>query len=95
MAPIRRVVYDVLKPHEPSLVEFAERVAEADGVAGANALLLEIDEKVENVKMTVVGEDIDDDAVRTVIEDLGGSVHSVDEIVCGDRVVEESTTPQD
>lgn len=95
MTTIRRIVLDVLKPHEPSILEFAERVAEADGVEGTNAILVEIDEEVQNIKITVEGEDIDYDVLKDVIEELGGSVHSIDEIVCGERMVEESKTPQD
>ncbi|MDY6762067.1 MAG: DUF211 domain-containing protein [Candidatus Nanohaloarchaea archaeon] len=95
MATIRRLVLDVLKPHEPSMVELAEETADVDGVTGVNATLMEIDEEVENVKVTVAGDDIDDNAVNTVIDDLGGSIHSVDEIVCGEEIVEASSTPQD
>ncbi|MFB6294184.1 MAG: DUF211 domain-containing protein [Candidatus Nanohaloarchaea archaeon] len=95
MAATRRIVLDILKPHDPSMRELAERIADADGVGGVNAILVEIDEEVENVKVTAAGDDIDYDAVRDVVEELGGSIHSVDEIVCGDRVVETSETPQD
>lgn len=95
MAPIRRVVVDLLKPHEPRIVEFAQRIADSDGVEAVNATLLEIDEKVQNVKLTLEGTDVAFDALEETIQDLGGSVHSVDEIVCGERVVEESKTPQD
>ncbi len=95
MAAIRRLVLDVLKPHEPSVTELADTAAEVDGVAGVNATLIEVDEEVENVKLTVAGDDIDEDAVYTAVDELGGSVHSVDEVVCGEDVVEASTTPQD
>lgn len=95
MAPIRRIVLDVLKPHEPSILEVAQRAADIDGVDGVNAILVEIDEDVQNIKITIVGDDIDYEAVQQEVEDLGGSVHSIDEIVCGDEMVEESKTPQD
>lgn len=92
---IRRLVLDVLKPHKPSIVETAERVSDLPSVEGVNGTLFEVDDKVENIKLTLVGEDIDEDAVREEIEDIGGSVHSVDEVICGEQVVEESRTPQD
>ncbi|MCJ7478789.1 MAG: DUF211 domain-containing protein [Candidatus Nanohaloarchaeota archaeon QJJ-7] len=95
MAPIRRIVLDVLKPHEPSMLELAERLADTDGVDGTNATMVEIDEEVENVKVTATGDDIDYDAVKREVGDMGGSVHSIDEIVCGEKLVEESKTPQD
>ncbi len=95
MASIRRIVLDILKPHEPSMREIAGRIAEVDGVSGTNAMLVEIDEEVENIKVTAVGDGIDYDAVKQEVEDMGGSVHSLDEIVCGEEMVEESKTPQD
>lgn len=95
MAPIRRVVLDVLKPHQPTILELAQSVADSDGVRGVNAAVLEMDEKTQTVKLTIEGDDIDFTAVRGIIEELGGSVHSVDEIATGERLVEESRTPQD
>lgn len=95
MSQIKRIVLDVLKPHEPGLIAFATDVSESTGVNGVNATLVETDREVETLKLTVEGEAIDHEAVTAAVEDLGGSVHSVDEVICGDRVVEESPTPQD
>ena len=93
--PIRRVVLDLLKPHEPTTLEFARRVAGVDGVTGVNVTVIEVDAEVENVKMTVEGDDVDFDAVSEAIDELGGSLHSIDQVACGERLVEESETPQD
>lgn len=95
MAPIRRLVLDVLKPHDPPLTDIAASLAALDGVDGVNISLVEIDQKVTNLKVTIEGANIDDDAVKTVVENHGGSVHSVDEVACGERLVEASQTPQD
>lgn len=89
------MVLDLLKPHRPSMLIFAQEVADLEGVDGVNATLVEIDEMVQNVKLTIQGHGIDFDEVLEVLEDLGGSVHSVDEVVCGEVLVEESRTPQD
>ena len=94
-APLRRVVLDLLKPHDPTTLEFARRIADADGVRGVNATVIEVDAEVENVKLTVEGDAIDFDAVEAVVAELGGSLHSVDQVACGERLVEESETPQD
>ncbi len=94
MAPIKRVVIDILKPYEPTTIEFAQEISDLKGVKGVNATLLETDHKVQNIKLTVEGKKIEYDAVKTKIEDLGGTVHSVDQIVCG-QMVEEIETPQD
>lgn len=84
MAPVRRVVVDVLKPHNPSLVEFTEHVADVGSVDGADVSLIELDKQVQNVAVTVRGEDVEYAAVVDAVEELGGTVHSVDRVVCGD-----------
>ena len=95
MATIRQLVVDVLKPHEPTMLSVAQEVADTDGVDGVNAFLVEIDEEVRNIKFTIEGEDIDFDAVTAVIEDTGARVHSVDQVACGEYIVEDMPTPQD
>jgi hypothetical protein len=52
---MRRLVVDVLKPHQPEITEFAEAVADTDGVEGANATLIETDREVQNIKITMEG----------------------------------------
>jgi hypothetical protein len=95
MVTVRRLVIDVLKPHDPELLRFTERLGELDGVDGVNATLIELDKEVQNVKVTLEGEDLEYDAVEAAVEQLGGTVHSVDEVACGDYVVEHRPTPQD
>ncbi|WP_251344064.1 DUF211 domain-containing protein [Haloplanus halophilus] len=95
MAPVRRVVLDVLKPHQPSTVEVASRLADLDGIEAVNALLVETDAEVQTLKLTVEGSDIAVERVDDEVERLGGSVHSVDQVVCGEYLVEEVRTPQD
>ncbi|MFB6242130.1 MAG: DUF211 domain-containing protein [Candidatus Nanosalina sp.] len=94
MSEIQRLVLDVLKPHDPKIVDFTTRLAELEGVEGVNTALIEVDEKVRNLKVTLEGE-IDEDRVRERIEEMGGSVHSIDEVAAGDKLVEESKTLQD
>ncbi|WP_049898269.1 DUF211 domain-containing protein [Halococcus agarilyticus] len=95
MATIRQLVLDVLKPHEPTMLSIAQEIADTDGVDGVNAILIEMDEEVRNIKFTVEGDDIDYDEVTAVIEDTGATVHSVDQVACGERIVEDAPTPQD
>ena len=95
MAPIRRLVVDVLKPYEPSTLAFTQQVAGADSVAAVNATLIELDKEVQNIKFTIEGEEIEYDGVEAIIEDAGGTIHSVDQVVCGEYIVEDAPTPQD
>lgn len=95
MPPLRRLVVDVLKPHDPPLLEFTEQVAGAESVAGATASLIELDQEVQNVKLTLEGEAVDFEAVEAVVENLGGTVHSVDHVACGEYAVDDHPTLQD
>ena len=88
MAPLRRLVVDVLKPHEPPLVQFADRVAEVDVVEAVRVSLIELDQEVQNVELTVEGSALGYDAVEDAIEGQGGSIHSVDEVARGEYVVD-------
>ncbi len=94
-AKIRRIVLDVLKPHDPSIVEVAQRLAGLAGVDGVNIVIYEVDRRVENAKITLEGPDLSYDDIVTIVEDAGGSVHSIDEAVAGKLIVEDSPTPQD
>ena len=95
MANIRRLVLDVLKPHSPYMLEIAKQLADLDGVDGVDMSLIEMDQKVENVKITCEGESIDYDNVNTVIKANGATIHSVDKISVGTSLIEEVTTHQD
>lgn len=94
-AKIRRIVLDVLKPHEPNIIELAQRLASLGGVDGVNISIYEVDRKVENAKITVEGSDLSYNDVLAIVEDAGGTVHSIDEAVAGQVVIDDSPTPQE
>lgn len=95
MSQIKRLVLDVLKPHEPTIIELANDLGDVDNVDGVNLSLYEVDQQTENVKITIEGTDINYNMVTHVIENLGGVIHSVDEIVAGKKIVEEEETLHD
>jgi len=92
---IRRLVLDVLKPHNPSVVELSLALSRLDGIDGVNVVIYEIDQQVENAKVVIAGANIDFDDVRKKLEDMGATIHSVDEVAAGKIVIEEVKTPQD
>lgn len=94
MANIRRMVLDILKPHQPSIVEVSEKISEIEGVEGVNSSLIEVDEEVKNLKVTLEGE-FSEQPVRDVVEEMSASIHSIDEVVIGNRLVDKIETPQD
>ena len=95
MGKIRRVVLDALKPYEPSIIELAQQISELEGIEAVNISIYEIDRKVENAKITIEGGDISYETVNALITDLGGAVHSIDEVVAGSRIIDDPVTLQD
>jgi hypothetical protein len=85
MAAISRLVLDVLKPVEVPTASFAREVSDLAGVDATAAQLVETDRAVQNIALVVEGSDVDDERVIERVEDLGGTLHSVDEVVCGER----------
>lgn len=90
-----RIVLDILKPHEPIIPYYATYLSKVNGVEGVNITLLEIDKDTENIKVTIQGNDLNFEEISCAIEEYGGTIHSVDEVVAGRKMVEEVTTPQD
>lgn len=95
MGHVRRLVLDVLKPHEPSILDLAQLLSALPGVEAVNIGIYEIDRKVENAKITLEGTDIQYDQVRQVILDNGGAIHSLDEVVAGRVIIDDAKTLQD
>ena len=85
---VRRLVIDVLIPHDPSEIAYAEKISELDGIEGITVHVMEVDEKTKTVEMTIEGEALSFEDIKKVIEELGGSVHSVDRVSAGSRIVD-------
>lgn len=89
---IKRLVLDVLKPHEPTVLELAVTLSNLKGVSGVNVDVQEIDRKTETVKVTLEGTDIQFEEVRRVIKEAGGALHSIDQVSAGKKLVEPPVT---
>jgi hypothetical protein len=92
---IRRLVLDVLKPHKPSVVEVSEALSHLQGVEGVNIIMNEIDQQVENAKIIIAGNPLNFEEIKSKLKELGATIHSVDEVAAGKRIIEEVMTPQD
>lgn len=77
---VKRVVLDVLKPHQPNILDFASEIAQCHGGCHITMTVLEIDEKTETTVVTVESDDVPYAAIVETIESLGASVHSIDEV---------------
>jgi uncharacterized protein len=80
MVLVKRIVLDVLKPHQPNGLEFAKAVA-AHGVDyRVTFTVQEVDERTETVQIVIEGNDVDFNTITETIANLGGSLHSIDEV---------------
>ena len=95
MGKIRRLVLDVLKPHEPTIIELAGQLSALAGVEAVNISIYEIDRRVENAKITIEGGALVYEEIEGLILENGGTVHSIDEVVAGRMIIEDAETPQD
>lgn len=95
MGNLRRLVIDVLKPLEPSIVHLVQELADFEGVDGVNISIYEIDRRVENAKITVEGQNVPFQDIMGLIEQNGGAIHSIDEVAAGKVLIEDVITPQD
>jgi len=86
---IRRLVLDVDKVRaRPSLVEIAQAIERCAGVEALNVTVEEIDIETVGMDITIEGEHLDCDEVFKAIESSGAVVHSVDQLVVGNRIIE-------
>jgi hypothetical protein len=93
---LRRIVLDVLKPHEPSLdVISTELVGQFDEIDAVNITVYEIDQKTQNVKLTIQGMNLDFSKIKVALEGFNCAIHSIDQVIAGKYIIENIETPQD
>jgi len=80
MVYVKKIVLDVLKPHQPNALDFSQSIAKVGSDYRVHLIVLEMDENTETIQMEVTGEAIDFEAVQAAIKNLGGSLHSIDEV---------------
>jgi hypothetical protein len=86
---IRRLVLDVDKAiARPSVIELAEAISSCNGVEALNITVSEIDVETVGMEVTIEGENLNYQQVLEAIESTGAALHSLDQIVCGERIIE-------
>lgn len=80
MSSVKRIVLDVLKPHQPNALSFASAIADQNSGCRVTVTVTGVDEKTESVLVVVESEEIIYESIVQSISGLGGSVHSVDEV---------------
>jgi len=80
MTKTRKLVLDVLKPHQPNALDFASVLAGLGADYRVKVTVTEVDKKTESTIVTIEGADLHFDNIKTAIEKMGASVHSIDEV---------------
>ena len=94
-AKIRRLVLDVLKPHQPRIDRLALTLGMLEGIDSVNIIRTETDRSTEGIVVTIVGNNLDFDVIEETLRDNGCSIHSVDEVVVGEHIISTVRLPQE
>ena len=92
MVHIKRVVLDVLKPHNPNALDFTTAIAEKVPDCRIKLTVTAMDEKTETVLLIIEGEQVQFNVISEIIGSLGGSIHSIDEVEVENGPPEGETT---
>ncbi len=80
-AKVKLLVLDVLKPHEPNVVTYAQAINALKGIDAVNISVVEFDARTESLKLTIKGQELNLDEIAQTIRGLGGSIHSLDRVL--------------
>ena len=80
MTKTRKLVLDVLKPHQPNALDFSSALADLGTDYCVKLIVTEVDKNTESTIVTIEGADIHFDTIKEAIEKMGASVHSIDEV---------------
>ena len=91
---IKRVMLDVLKPHQPSIIEVLKNLMTLKG-SRVNISLDEVDAQTDSVKITIEGTNIDYAQVKKELAECDAVIRSIDGVSAGVKMIDEVNTPQD
>ena len=80
MSSVKRLVLDVLKPHQPNTLDFARAIASLGEDYQVDIHVLEVDEQTETINILIEGRSLDFELISNAINENGASLHSIDEV---------------
>lgn len=89
MGQIKRLVLDVLKPLNPTILSVAETLTSAKGINTVTCTIEEVDRETETVKVIIEGNDIVFSSVEKIITESGSVIRSIDSVTIGKKHHEE------
>lgn len=80
MVCVKRVLLDVLKPHQPSCLDLARAIAAIGDDYRVCLTVNEVDENTETIQVEVSGGAVDFEQVQAAITGMGAALHSIDAV---------------
>lgn len=80
MIEVTRLILDILKPHHPTILEFAKGIAALCDDWSVTLNVVEMDDQTQTLEAIIEGSDINLEQISAAISDMGGSLHSVDSV---------------
>ncbi len=80
MIAVKRLVLDVLKPHQPDALSFCKELARLGDGYRVSLSLDEMDDKTQTLQLEISGEAVDIAPIEEAITRMGASIHSVDQV---------------
>ena len=90
MVNIKKIVLDVLKPHQPNSLEFCQTIAGVGPDYHVRLVVLEMDKNTETLQTSIQGSSIHFEEIKIAITEMGGSIHSIDEVEVQNEIEDES-----
>ena len=83
MGGIKRVVIQVLIPLQISSIELVKKIGKMKSVESVDINVEEVERTIEIANITIIGDELDFEQIRKVIEDTGASIQSIDRVSYG------------
>lgn len=80
MITLKRIVLDVLKPHQPNALDFCREIAGLQEGYRVFLTVQEVDEETQTLQLEIRGQSIDLGPIESAITGMGGSLHSIDQV---------------
>lgn len=78
MVVVKKMILDVLKPHQPNSLEFSCNLAGVGDDYRVELTVIEVDENTETLQIKIEGSDLNFDAIQSAITEMSGALHSID-----------------
>jgi len=80
MVTVKKIMLDVLKPHQPDALEFSRAIAEVGADYRVRLTVIEMDADTQTLQLEIEADAVDFEAIESAISSMGGSLHSIDQV---------------